>query len=360
MIQQLSKTSGTLTLIGSGELSPLMGKAYRSVLSGISGPVNAVFLDTPAGFELNADHITAKAAAFFKQRLQMNLRPVSFRSALHAKPHEVKSVVNQLRAANLIFSGPGSPTYTVRNLRGTAVWDAIVRRLSEGAHLVMASAAAIGIGRYALPVYEIYKVGDAPHWIEGLDLLGSYGLDLAIVPHWNNAEGGTHDTRYCFMGGSRLVVLERLLPDATTILGIDEYTACILDLASGNGRVMGAGQVTVRRRGRQIEFPAGTIFNLDQLGGEDWSTRRNAPSELGTAPVTAQVDVKSPTPLGENADSSDDPMAIAFPLIDLLVALRAQLRKEKHWALADEIRQRLLGLGIILQDGPDRTTWRKD
>jgi hypothetical protein len=337
-----------------------MGKAYRAILARISEPVKAVFLDTPAGFELNADHITAKAVAFFRLRLQIQLEPISFKSALTATPDDVKIIVNQLRAANFILAGPGSPTYTVRNLRDTAVWDAISCRVSEGAHLVVASAAAIGVGHYALPVYEIYKVGDTPHWIEGLDLLRPYGLDMAIVPHWNNAEGGTHDTRYCFMGGSRLVRLEQLLPAATTILGVDEYTACILDLENESGQVIGAGKVTVRRRGSEKVFPAGTVFSLDQLTDDDWQSWRKVSSEVDVAPLTAQNDAESPMAMSEGSDDSAYPAAIASPFVDLLVALRTQLREEKQWALADEIRQQLLDLGIVLQDGPDQTTWRMD
>jgi len=56
---------------------------------------------------------------------------------------------------------------------------------------VAASAAALTIGRFTLPVYEIYKVGQDIHWVDGLDILSQFGLHLVVVPHWNNAEGGT-------------------------------------------------------------------------------------------------------------------------------------------------------------------------
>ncbi len=46
------------------------------------------------------------------------------------------------------------------------------------------------------------------------------------------------------------------------------------------------------------------------------------------------------------------------PLLDLLVQLRTQVRKEKNFALADEIRKRLAELGVILEDRPDGTAWR--
>ena len=46
------------------------------------------------------------------------------------------------------------------------------------------------------------------------------------------------------------------------------------------------------------------------------------------------------------------------PLLGLLVDLRARLRKEKNFALADEIRGRLAELGVTLEDRPDGTRWR--
>jgi cysteinyl-tRNA synthetase len=49
---------------------------------------------------------------------------------------------------------------------------------------------------------------------------------------------------------------------------------------------------------------------------------------------------------------------LTAPLLDLLIELRARLRKEKNFALADEIRNRLTKLGVTLEDRPDGTRWR--
>ncbi len=43
--------------------------------------------------------------------------------------------------------------------------------------------------------------------------------------------------------------------------------------------------------------------------------------------------------------------------IDLLVEVREELRKVRQWALADRIRDRLLEVGVTLEDGPDGTRW---
>jgi cysteinyl-tRNA synthetase len=49
---------------------------------------------------------------------------------------------------------------------------------------------------------------------------------------------------------------------------------------------------------------------------------------------------------------------LTAPLMDLLIQLRGQLRKEKNFKLADEIRNRLSSLGVVLEDRPDGTTWK--
>jgi cysteinyl-tRNA synthetase len=50
--------------------------------------------------------------------------------------------------------------------------------------------------------------------------------------------------------------------------------------------------------------------------------------------------------------------ALTEPLLGLLIELRARLRKEKNFGLADEIRNRLTELGVALEDRPDGTRWR--
>ncbi len=49
--------------------------------------------------------------------------------------------------------------------------------------------------------------------------------------------------------------------------------------------------------------------------------------------------------------------ALADDLIRVLIALRADLRKAKQFALADRVRDRLAELGVELRDGPEGTTW---
>ena len=46
------------------------------------------------------------------------------------------------------------------------------------------------------------------------------------------------------------------------------------------------------------------------------------------------------------------------PFVELLIETRAGLRKEKQFALADQLRDRLAELGVVLEDTPRGTEWR--
>ena len=147
------------------------------------------------------------------------------------------------------MAGPGSPSYALRQWTDGPIPAALAGKLQDVGVLTMASAAALTLGVATIPVYEIYKVGEDPHWLEGLDLLGpATGLSAAVVPHYDNAEGGNHDTRFCYMGERRLRTLEADLPADTFILGVDSHTALVLDLERGSASVAGLGGATIRGR----------------------------------------------------------------------------------------------------------------
>ena len=106
-----------------------------------------------------------------------------------------------------------------------------------------------------MPVYEIYKVGADPEWVPGLDLLGELtGVAAAVVPHYDNKEGATHDTRFCYLGEERLTALEAELPDEVGVLGVDEHTAMLIDVEARTMTVAGNGVVSVRRAGRHPDL----------------------------------------------------------------------------------------------------------
>jgi cyanophycinase-like exopeptidase len=261
-----NSSPGTITLMSSGETSARLSPAHRAVLARIDEPLRAIFLDTPAGFQENATALAEKAVEYFKHNLQHDLNIVSFKSKQAATLEQINEVAAQIRSANYVFAGPGSPTYAVRNWIGTPIADAFAAQLQSGGHLVFASSAAIAMSRHVVPVYELFKAGHDPYWVDGLDLLGLFGLELAIMPHWNNSEGGAaFDTRYCFIGKRRLKAMEDLLPESAHMIGLDENTACVFDLAAQTCEVFGSGRVVVRRAGQEKSYPPGTTFGWEEL-----------------------------------------------------------------------------------------------
>src|SRR5256885_4449729 len=258
-----------IAIFGSGETSPAMTSVHQELIARVSDPqLNAVLLDTPFGFQENADEIATRTIAYFREHVGCEIRLASYRHGGRATALEFEQFLSRLGNANYVFAGPGSPTYALRHWHDGAVRERLRAKLRQGGCVAFASAAAIGLGAYALPVYEIYKVGEGPSWAEGLDVLGAIGVRCAVIPHYNNREGGTHDTRFCWMGEPRLRLLESMLPDDVVILGIDEYTACIIDVEAQTVTVRGAGGVTLRHRGMERRWER-TTFALSELESAD-------------------------------------------------------------------------------------------
>jgi hypothetical protein len=253
----MSRASGcqVLAIMGSGETSPTMVTIHRALVDRLARDrPTAVLLDTPYAFQENAAEVSARAKAYFARSVGLDVAGgLSGEQAV-------------LRSADWVFCGPGSPSYALRRWREAGTDQLLRDRIAAGSGVtVMASAAAATIGCSALPVYEIYKAGAEPHWLDGLDLMALCGLRVAVIPHYDNAEGGTHDTRYCYLGERRLAMLERELPEGAAVLGVDEHTAAIIDLAAGQVEIAGRGAVTVRRAGISAVLPRGTVMSLADL-----------------------------------------------------------------------------------------------
>ncbi len=261
----MTKAPRILTVMGSGETSPTMVKTHRENISKIMGKPFGIILDTPFGFQSNADEISTKAIEYFKVSVNLETEVASFRSGA-MEAIEQERFFSKLGKAEFIFAGPGSPTYALKQWKNTPVPRILTNRLAKGpAVITFSSAAALTLGSHTVPVYEIYKVGDEPSWALGLDILGAFGIKGAVIPHFNNAEGGNHDTRFCYLGEERLGLMESKLDQDCSIFGIDEHTAVVIDLEAETVRVTGNGGFTVRNQGRQAVLESGSEFPLHLL-----------------------------------------------------------------------------------------------
>jgi hypothetical protein len=375
---------GEITLLGSGELMAAMSKVHRAALARLEAEPRPVFLDVTAGFETNVDAIAEKAVDYYRHHLRLGLRVARYHHRERDPPSAVARAVNEIRQSNLIFAGPGSATYTVKHLRDTPVWEAVLQRFHDGAHLLFASAASVAIGRYAIPVYEIYKVGEDPFWAEGLDLFGALGLNLAAVPHFDDRSGGaSHDTRYCFIGEARFEALKELLPSGVTILGIDGYTAVTFDPRKRVARVSGQGGMTSPAEGETRRWPSGAEVPFEEIqAGAAFAVGagRNAKPEAVAGPahqvqpstfqaLAALIEEMQSLGTGEKVavlglleaarEEVERLSGSDSALMDLLVELRQHFRKQRRFDIADMARDRLSVLGYEIHDTPEGSTWER-
>jgi len=278
-----------IVIMGSGETAPTMVKLHRQILDATPAGA-AVMLDTPFGFQRNADDLVTRTVGYFAESVGASIEVARWRRA-DAPVAEQERALALLARASWAFAGPGSPTYALRQWTGTPVPDALADVVERGGTLVVGSAAACTVGTHTVPVYEIYKVGVDPHWLPGMDLFGRLtGVHAVVVPHFDNREGGTsHDTRFCYLGEERLAALEADLPGEVGVLGVDEHTALLVDVTARTARVAGNGRVTVRRRDAAAQvFVAGAELGLDELSALLSGARvptGPSPSAVAPAPV---------------------------------------------------------------------------
>jgi len=353
-----------LVLIGSGELAAQMTRGHRMLVERLTGgrgrasEVRAAIIDTPYGFQSNADALSATLLDYFGRRIGMEASLASFRrSDDDAVARE--AAFELIREADFVFSGPGSPSYALRQWTGSPVPELLNDKLRNGGALVFASAAALTLGRLTVPVYEIYKGGADPYWIDGLDVLSTIGVNAAVIPHYDNAEGAGHDTRYCFLGERRLAMLEDTMPSDVFVLGIDEHTALLIDIDAGQAFVHGRGGITIRRRGESEFIATGESLALDRLaGGSSQATQRPAKPESTATDDTATL-ARRLLALEDRWEALDQRARLVEPLIENLLDLRQKARDAGDYATADDIRDRLMSVGVEVADiAGQRTQFR--
>ena len=399
-----------------------MARVHRRLVERLGAPpIDAVLLDTPYGFQENADEISQRTVGYFRN-LQVPLDVASWRTADDILPRE--RALARIHDADYVFAGPGSPTYALGVWDNSRLREVLGDKLVHGGCVTFASAAAVTLGVATVPVYEIYKVGATPYWTEGMNLLTQIGLRAAVIPHYDNAEGGTHDTRFCYLGERRLQLLETMLEADTVVLGVDEHTAALFDLEADTVTVLGRAAVTVRRQGMSMVFPAGSTVAIDELravaagtGGDaaivSPSTRVSSAEATHLTPthltpslraeadrlerafdtslqardvhaaVTAVLELEQAivdwSADTEEMDGTDrpramlrrmvtrlaelamvgarDPREVVAPFVDALIELRDQAREQSSWELADALRDRLTAAGIEVRDTPDGAVW---
>lgn len=413
-----------LTIMGSGETAPTMVSVHRHLVARLPRPVRAVLLDTPYGFQENANDLASRAVEYFRTSVNVEIEVAGLHRThdthIPADPVAVERGLRHVADADYLFSGPGSPTYALRQWHDTPVARLVSEKLGNGGIVTFASAAALTLGRATVPVYEIYKVGADVARLDGLDVLSAIGVNAAVIPHWDNAEGGHHDTRFCYLGERRLEIFESMLDDDTYVLGVDEHTALVIDIDTGTATVMGNGTVTVRTRVDSRVFATGETLPLSLLqnpwdhaesvsspprphGAPSPATRTTpgaagleVDTEVARAAFDAAVGARDaaaavraclaleasmhewsadPTQsdardraretlrsmisaLGDAADTGlVDPRENAKPWVDAILEVRRIVRAEKRYDLSDIIRDAFVALGVEVRDTAAGVEW---
>jgi cyanophycinase-like exopeptidase len=406
--------------MGSGETAPTMVKVHRMLLEE-AGPGSRAMLDTPFGFQANADDLTEKILEYFSDSVGERLEVARWRR--RDEPVAIRErALALLQKASYVFAGPGSPSYALRQWEDTPVARAILDIIGRGGTAVLGSAAAVTVGSHSVPVYEIYKVGEDPRWLPGLDLLGQLaGISAAVIPHFDNREGGRHDTRYCYLGAQRLELMTSMLPTGVGVLGVDEHTAVVVDIGSRTVTVHGAGGMTLMAAGAEEFVPAGESIALADLAAvlsgerrghvttvhvapesvDDASEASPATSLRGTAAAlratftealaasdaegalsacldleeaihawaadtlqSDDIDVARQTLRSMLVDLSasavrglQDPRTIVGPIVQVALDARLRARQAKDFTTSDLIRDELGGAGIEVRDTPNGMEW---
>lgn len=361
---------------------------HQKILANVpAGEQASVFLDTPFGFQENADELSARIVEYFKNSVGRDIQLVSMRTDTEPEVTIARAVA-AIKQAQWLFAGPGSPTYALTTWLNSGLANHISDVLSRGS-VVFASAAALTLGSHTVPVYEIYKVGQKPFWLTGLNILETHtGLKAAVIPHFDNTEGANHDTRFCYLGETRLALLETHLPADTFVLGIDEHTGVSFDLDEKTATVFGRGVLTLRKGATNQIFASGSVLTWDEISAAvsvDRVIQVEPDNESSIAQLIAMLDAGNVvsavgdlleldteerdaslrreihaviSKLGDLAATPKvDLVQILSPFVEMLLQLRQSARSDGRWADADIIRDALLAQNIAIKDSADATTW---
>ena len=329
-----------LTIMGSGETAPTMVGTHRRLTALLPSPVRAVVLDTPYGFQENAGELATRAVDYFKTSVNVDLRVAGLTRMKPSSdgqmpsPTQIERGLRAVEDADYLFAGPGSPTYSIQQWSDTPIRNLLASKLKDGGVVTFASAAALTLGVRTVPVYEIYKVGVDPYWHDGLALLREIGVNASVIPHYDNAEGGSHDTRFCYLGERRLRVLESMMSADEFIIGVDEHTGLVINLDEERAEVVGNSTVTLRKGDRQVTFASGESFALQVLRSPEFaagstsssSARSSAPAAEQTGDLRASS--PAPTSLLASVESSRAAFDAALAVGDADGAVEAVLTLE--------------------------------
>ncbi len=211
----MSSVPGPIALVGSGEFLPQSEILDRRLLDGRASRVAIV--PTAAGREGDGS-IDRWIALGVDHYRRLGAEPVPIRAIDDASADDA-TLAAAIDGCGLIYFSGGDPTHVTSVMRDSAVWTAVLAAWRAGSALAGCSAGAMMMG----------SVTASPRRNDLVDGLGLFD-DLCVIPHFDRFDQGRPDMA--------VGLAERVGP-ATTLLGIDEDTALVIDPASGATEVVG-------------------------------------------------------------------------------------------------------------------------
>jgi len=225
--------TGTLALVGGAEWQKGC-RDFDAALLGASGGSEVLVLPTAAAFE-HPQRAVDVASSYFAE-LGGRVRGLM---VLGRSDADDDANARAVAAAAFVYIGGGSPLHLRSVLKGSRLWEALLRFWQAGGTLAASSAGAMVLCDPMVdPRGGAYTVG--------LGLLAN----LPVFPH--------HDTAPAHLKERSI----ELRPEGATLVGIDEQTALIRE-PDGAWRVAGEGAVTLYGPERPAEarsFPAGSTI----------------------------------------------------------------------------------------------------
>lgn len=99
----MQEVNGSIAILGSGETSPNLVSVHRNLINKIDGEVIASLIDTPFGFQENADQLVDKLIEFYDVSLNLEINLASFRNKKYFKSVEYFEFLKKFKVQILYF-----------------------------------------------------------------------------------------------------------------------------------------------------------------------------------------------------------------------------------------------------------------
>ncbi len=127
-----------------------------------------------------------------------------------------------------------------------------------------------------------------------------------------------------------------------------EVIAVLFELAREVNRLRGSDAPRAGQLAAELQRLGGCLGLLERDPEDFFKGRR---------PTEIQADCASRVTRAHNAGVVS---GFSEAQIKILIEARTEARKNKDWAESDRIRDELLAQGVVLEDGPQETTWRQE